>query len=66
VKHRYRAQFRLLTVVQVLLLGVSMALLVWALFATDHVAVPLIVAIVVLLQVFLLIRYVESHVDTLE
>lgn len=66
MKHRYRAQFRLLTVVQVLLLGVSMALLVWALFATDHVAVPLIVAIVVLLQVFLLIRYVESHVDTLE
>jgi nitrogen fixation/metabolism regulation signal transduction histidine kinase len=53
-------------IVQVLLLGAGLALLAWALLAADYLAVPVVIAIVVTLQLLLLIRYVESHVDTLE
>jgi len=66
VKHRYRAQFRFLTIVQVICLVASISLLVWTVFVTDHYAVPTVISIVVLLQVISLLRYVEAHVDTLE
>jgi len=66
VKHRYRARFRLLTMVQVMFLVASISLLVWTIFFTDHFAVPAVIAFVVLLQVASLLHYVESHVDTLE
>jgi len=66
VKHRYRARFRLLTIVQVMFLVASISLLVWTIFFTDHFAVPAVIAFVVLLQVASLLHYVESHVDTLE
>ncbi|RLA34413.1 MAG: histidine kinase [Gammaproteobacteria bacterium] len=66
MKHRYRAQFRFLTIVQVICLVASISLLVWTVFVTDHYAVPTVISIVVLLQVISLLRYVEAHVDTLE
>jgi two-component system nitrogen regulation sensor histidine kinase NtrY len=66
VRNRYRARFRLLTVIQVMLLVASITLLAWAIIATEHFAVPAVIAIVVLLQVVSLLHYVESHVDTLE
>jgi nitrogen fixation/metabolism regulation signal transduction histidine kinase len=66
VRRRYRVRFRLLTVLQVLLLGASVSLFAATLFTTDFLAVPGVIAIVVLLQLYSLIRFVESHVDTLE
>ncbi len=49
-----------------MLLVASITLLAWAIIATEHFAVPAVIAIVVLLQVVRLLHYVESHVDTLE
>ena len=49
-----------------MLLVASITLLAWAIIATEHFAVPAVIAIVVLLQVVSLLHYVESHVDTLE
>ncbi len=48
-----------------LLVG-SICFLAWSLVATGFVAIPVAVTIVVSLQVIGLLRYVESHVDTLE
>ncbi len=66
MKHRYRARFRLLTIVQVMFLVASISLLAWTIFVTEHFAVPAVIAFVVLLQVASLLHYVEAHVDTLE
>ncbi|MEQ9562638.1 MAG: ATP-binding protein [Woeseiaceae bacterium] len=66
MKRRYRVRFRMLTILQVLLLGVSIALLMASLLRTSYFAVPGVIAIIVSLQLYGLIRYVESHVDTLE
>jgi two-component system nitrogen regulation sensor histidine kinase NtrY len=66
VKKRHRARFRLLTIIQVAFLVASVLVLTWSIIATDHFAVPLVIGLAVLLQVFGLIRHVESHVDTLE
>lgn len=66
MKKHHRARFRLLTVVQVVLLVASVLLLTWSIMATEHYAVPLVVGLFVLLQVLGLLRHVESHVDTLE
>jgi len=66
VKQQFRARFRALTIVQVLMLVASIFLLTWSIFSTDHVAVPVVIAIIVLLQVIGLLGYVESHVHTLE
>lgn len=66
MKHQFRARFRALIIVQVVLLVVSIYLLTWSLSATGFVAVPAAIAIIVLLQVVALLHYVESHVDTLE
>ena len=49
-----------------MLLVASITLLAWTVFATEHFAVPAVIAIAVLLQVVSLLHYVESHVDTLE
>jgi len=48
------------------MLVASIFLLTWSIFSTDHVAVPVVIAIIVLLQVIGLLGYVESHVHTLE
>ena len=66
MKQQFRARFRILTIVQVLLLVASISLLAWSIFSTDHVAVPVVIAVIVLLQAIGLLRYVESHVNTLE
>lgn len=44
----------------------SITMLALSLFATDYVAVPVIMAIIILLQVIGLLYFVERHVDTLE
>ena len=66
MKQRFRARFRALTIVQVAFLVGSISMLAWSLLATEFFAVPIAIAIVVLLQVIGLIHYVESHVNTLE
>ncbi len=66
MKPRHRAKFRALTVLQTLLLVVSITVLAYFLIVTDLLAVPLVVGAIVALQVIALIAFVESHVDTLE
>jgi nitrogen fixation/metabolism regulation signal transduction histidine kinase len=66
LRKQFRARFRAQTIVQVMLLVVGISLLVWSIFFTDHVAVPVSIAVIVLVQVIALLRYVESHVKTLE
>lgn len=66
MKQRLRQRFRLMTVLQVLLLGLSLSVLVLTILKTEHIAVPVVIAIVVVLQVIGLIQHVQSHVDALE
>jgi nitrogen fixation/metabolism regulation signal transduction histidine kinase len=66
VKQKLRQRFRLLTVLQVLLLGVSLSVLTLTILRTEHIAVPAVIVIVVVLQIIGLIRHVQSHVDALE
>lgn len=66
MKPRYRAKFRALLVLQVLLLVVTIVVLAFSLLTTDLLAVPLVIAAIIALQVVGMIGYVESHVDTLE
>lgn len=66
MKQRYRARFRYLTIIQVVMLLITLGLLAWTVLETDHAAVPVVIGLVILLQVFGLIHTVESHVDTLE
>lgn len=66
MRERLRSRFRLFAIIQVLLLVATISLLAWSIFQTGHVAVPLLIATVVLLQTFGLVRYVEHHVETLE
>jgi len=66
MKQRYRARFRVLTVLQVVMLAASSLLLSWAVLSTQLTAVPLVIGMIVILQVVGLLNYVEAHVDTLE
>ena len=66
MKQRLRARFRLFTVVQVVLLGLSIGLLALSVLATDHIAVPLVLSAVVVVQVLGLIHSVHRHVNALE
>ncbi len=66
MKQKFRKHFRTLTIVQVLLLVMTIVVLAWSVQSTDHFAVPVVIAVVVLLQVVGLLHYVESHVNTLE
>jgi nitrogen fixation/metabolism regulation signal transduction histidine kinase len=66
VKQKLRRRFRLMTVLQVLLLGVSLSALILTLLMTEHIAVPAVIAMAVVLQVIGLIQHVQSHVDALE
>ncbi len=61
-----RRRFRLLAFVQVLLLLATLCVLAWALVATGHVAVPVVIGIVAMLQLAVLLRFVEQHIETLE
>lgn len=66
MKQQFRTRFRALIVIQVVLVVGSACFLAWSLVATDFVAVPVALAIVLLAQVIGLLHYVESHVDSLE
>ncbi|HSD69268.1 MAG TPA: ATP-binding protein [Woeseiaceae bacterium] len=66
MKTRMRSRFRLLSILQVALIVVTVAALAWSIFESNHIAVPAVILILVILQAFLLIRSVEKHVDTLE
>ena len=55
-----------MTILQVALLVFTTGLLAVAVIRTDFTAVPLVIVIVIALQVLALLRFVESHVDTLE
>ena len=66
MKRQFRTRFRTLTIAQVGLLVVSIFLLTWSIFSTEFVAVPVAIAVIVLLQAIALLGYVESHVNTLE
>ncbi|MEO1080948.1 MAG: ATP-binding protein [Pseudomonadota bacterium] len=59
-------RFRWITVVQVLLLGFTLALLAFTLVGSSYRAVPLLLAMLAVLQVVLLIHTVQTHVDALE
>ena len=61
-----RSRFRLLSILQVALIVVTVAALAWAILESNHVAVPAVLLVVVILQTLMLIRYVEKHVETLE
>ena len=66
MKKRFRARFRALTIFQIVLLVATIALFAWSILGTTYTAVPAIIAVVVILQIFGLLHSVESHVDTLE
>lgn len=66
MKKRHRARFRLLTIVQVVLLTGTIALLAWTVLATDYLASPVFIGLIIVMQAVLLIGYVENHVNTLE
>ena len=66
MKQRFRAQFRVLTMVQVCLLALTLCVLALTVLETNHLAVPVVLAGIAMLQVIALIRSVQAHVDTLE
>ena len=66
MKHRFRTRFRILTVVQVCLLALTLCVLALTVLETDHLAVPVVLAGIALLQMLALISSVQAHVDTLE
>lgn len=66
MKRRLGRRFRRVTILQVLLLAGTLLLLVLTLLTTEHRAVPLLLLIVAGIQVAILIRSVQAHVDSLE
>lgn len=66
MKHRFRTRFRVLTVVHVCLLAITLGVLALTVLETNHLAVPVVLAGIALLQVIALIRSVQAHVDSLE
>ena len=66
MKPAHRARFRLLMIAQAVALVVTALGLAWAILDTTYVAVPVVLAFVLLLQAIALLRSVESHVETLE
>ncbi len=66
MRQRFRRRFRLAVVAQIIALLGTVAALAYAAFATEHIAVPMVVAMIVALQVIGLLHTVEKHVDTLE
>ncbi|MDX1480613.1 MAG: ATP-binding protein [Woeseiaceae bacterium] len=66
MKLRLRNRFRLSVAAQVAGLAATLLLFAYTAIATDFAAVPVTLAVVILLQVALLLHSVERHVDTLE
>ena len=55
-----------MTIVQVALIAVTLSILILTILETDHFAVPIVLAGIVLLQLIGLVHSVQAHVDTLE
>lgn len=66
MKQQFRRRFRWLTLLQVLLLAVSITLAALALFRSDYVAVPVVLLLIAAVQVVVLVQSVHAHVDALE
>ena len=66
MKPQFRARFRTITVLQVVLLTASVLAFAWSVLSTNHIAVPVVVGAIIAIQVAALIAYVQSHVKALE
>ena len=66
MKQRLRARFRVMTVLQVVLLACTIAALVTTLLKTNYMAVPILLLLMAVLQIVLLVRSVQAHVQALE
>ena len=66
MKQQFRQRFRWTTALQVGLLVVTIGLAAVAVLETDYVAVPLVLALIVVVQVMVLVHSVHAHVDALE
>ena len=66
MKHKFRARFRLLTLLQVLLLAATICGLLFSIIYTATIAVPIVIAAVLVTQILILLHSVQAHVDTLE
>ncbi len=66
MRQQFRRRFRRSTVLQVGLLVITISLAAFTLLETDFHAVPVVLFGVILVQAFVLIHSVHSHVDALE
>lgn len=66
MKQKLRARFRLVVAAQIIGLITTVSVFAWAALATEFIAVPLVLGIAIVLEVYALLRTVERHVDTLE
>jgi nitrogen fixation/metabolism regulation signal transduction histidine kinase len=55
-----------MTIVQVALIALTLSILILTILETDHFAVPIVLAGIVVLQLIGLVHSVQAHVDTLE
>ena len=66
MKQRLRARFRIYTVVQIVLLTLTIGGLVFSALRTEFIAVPVVLLAVVVMQIVGLVHTVQSHVNALE
>lgn len=66
MKNPMRSRFRFLTSLQVSMLAATIFLFAIAVMKTTYIAVPAVLALVILAQIIGLIRFVQAHVDALE
>lgn len=66
MKQRFRRRFRLLAVAQVAGLTLTLAAFVFTILRTGHIAIPVLLGTVAILQVVALLHTVQRHVDALE
>ncbi len=66
MKKQHRTRFRLVAILQILLIAATALLLSWSAISAELTAVPIVLAVLLAIQVLVLIHSVESHVDTLE
>lgn len=66
MKQRFRRRFRLLTVVQVVGLVLTLVAFAFTILRTGHVAIPILLGTVAVLQIVALLHTVQRHVDALE
>ena len=65
MKQRFRRRFRLLAVAQVLALAATLTAFAFTILRTGHVAIPILLGTVVVLQIVALLHTVQRHVDAL-